>query len=160
MAAATAANVNGLSGDSAAAAAAASSTSVAPTSPSGSNGGDSNGNGAASMKRKRDASNDGDEVMADAGAATASPATAVDQVKAAASASASPALSSKSIIKGKTEVASNGKNATPGPATSTTAGNQDEKRLVRDYFDVLQTYVEVLPSLDIILPPCSSAPAY
>ncbi|KAL1910910.1 hypothetical protein Sste5344_003082 [Sporothrix stenoceras] len=150
MAAATAANVNGLSGD----AAAASSTPVAPTSPSGSNGNgsDSNGNGAASTKRKRDASNDADEVMADAGAATASPATAIDQVKAAASASASasPALSSKSI-NGKTEAASNGKNATPGPVTSTTAGNRDEKRLIRDYFDVLQT-------LDKSTPPILSRP--
>lgn len=157
MAAATAANVNGLSGD----AAAASSTPVAPTSPSGSNGSESNGNGAASTKRKRDASSDGDEVMADTGAPqpAATTATAPPAAAASASASASPAFSSK-LINGKTEAASNGIRATPGPVTSTTAGNRDEKRLIRDYFDVLQTYANAFSQTCFSLIIFFDAPAY
>ncbi|CAK7208953.1 hypothetical protein SCUCBS95973_000287 [Sporothrix curviconia] len=137
MAAATAGNVNGLASD----AAAASSTPVARASPSDSNGNSTNGNGAA--KRKRDASNDGDEEMTDAGTPqpTAAAGTTVDQIKAAASASASPSINDKS------ELTSNGHQATPGPVTSTTAGNRDEKRLIRDYFEVIESLDESTPPI-------------
>ncbi|CAK7207587.1 hypothetical protein SEUCBS139899_010397 [Sporothrix eucalyptigena] len=160
MAAATTANVNGLSGD----AVAASFTPVAPTSPSGSNGSDSNGsatngNGLAPSKRKRDDSNDGDEEMVDAGAPqpVTATGTTVEQIKAAVSASASPALSSLSV-NGKTEATSNGEDTTPGPVTSTTAGNLDEKRLIHDYFDVLQSLDKSNPPiLTRPLPECPSS---
>ncbi|CAK7233183.1 hypothetical protein SBRCBS47491_008522 [Sporothrix bragantina] len=152
MAAATEGTANGLSGD----AAAASSAPVALTSPSDSNGNSSNGNGAA--KRKRDASNDGDEEMTDVGAPqlVAASGTTVDQIKAAASASASPVLSSVSV-KGKTEPASNGHQATPGPVMSTTAGNRDENRLIRDYFEVLETLDKCTPP--ILARPLPESPA-
>ena len=143
MAAATAGNnANGLSGDAAAA-------SPMPIAPPGSSDANSNttttSNGNSAAKRKRDASNDGDEEMTDAGApptaaAAAAPGATVDQIKAAASTAASPALSAVSI-NGKSESARSSHKATPDPVTSTTAGNRDEKRLIRDYFAVLERWV-------------------
>ncbi|CAK7562754.1 MAG: hypothetical protein SEPTF4163_000607 [Sporothrix epigloea] len=129
---------------------AADSTSTLPTTSSDGTASDNKSgdttlaNGLASAKRKRDDSNDGDEAMTDAGASqpTTTASTLVDQIQAAASASASPALSSLSV-NGKSEPACKGQQAMTGPVTSTTAGNSDEKRLIRDYFEVLKRYVDI-----------------
>ncbi|ERT02752.1 hypothetical protein HMPREF1624_01054 [Sporothrix schenckii ATCC 58251] len=148
MAAANAVSANGLSSN----AAVASSAAAAPASPSGSsNGSENNGNGTAATKRKRDDSSNSDEVMAEAGAspsaaAAGSHATAINQIKEASSGSASPALSSKPN-NGNTGTASNGSHAAPGPIVSTTAGNRDEKGLIRDYFGVLQSFDNSTPPI-------------
>ncbi|CAK7272862.1 hypothetical protein SEPCBS57363_005360 [Sporothrix epigloea] len=150
MAAAAADGLNDLLGDSGA----ADSTSTLPTASSdgtasdNKNGDTTNSNGPASAKRKRDDSNDGDEAMTDAGAsqATTTAGTLVDQIKTAVSASASPALSSLSV-NGKSEPTRNGQQATTGLVTSTTAGNRDEKRLIRDYFEVLKSFDTAIPPI-------------
>ncbi|CAK7266242.1 hypothetical protein SEPCBS119000_001922 [Sporothrix epigloea] len=151
MAAATADASSDLPGDS-------SYTSLVPQSASSSIASDSNsddasdGHGAVSAKRKRDDSDDGDEAMTDAGASqpTTTPATVVDRPNSTVKASASPALSPLSV-NGKPEPVSNGPLPAAGPVTCTTAGNTDEKRLIRDYF-------EVLKSLDTSIPPILTRP--
>ena len=129
MAAATTANVNGLAADASATAGAspANSTSGAAATP-----GSPNGSQNMNTKRKRDDSEEEDTGGAsDADQAMAYAPSALPPVK------ASPAPSTLADKTKAETTASSDKEATPGPVTTSTAGNHDEKRLIRDYFDVL-----------------------